>query len=76
MVTIYLDQAKWTDLGRAMHGRTGGERFRAALPSSIFGLLVDHHVVAHRRFSARLLVECPAIGAVTDTPGVANSVRV
>ena len=31
MVTIYLDQAKWIDLGRAMHGRPGGERFRAAL---------------------------------------------
>ena len=31
MVTIYLDQAKWVDLGRAMHGRVGGERFRDAL---------------------------------------------
>jgi hypothetical protein len=31
MVTIYRDEAKWIDLGRAMHGRPGGERFRAAL---------------------------------------------
>jgi hypothetical protein len=28
---VYLDQAKWVDLGRAMHGRPGGERFRDAL---------------------------------------------
>jgi len=30
MVRVYLDQAKWIDLGRAMHGRADGERFRAA----------------------------------------------
>lgn len=31
MVTVYLDQAKWIDLARALHGRTDGERFRGAL---------------------------------------------
>ena len=39
MVTVYLDQAKWVDLGRAMHGRPGGERFREALD-------VAHHSVS------------------------------
>lgn len=31
MVTVYLDQAKWIDLARALHGRADGERFRDAL---------------------------------------------
>jgi hypothetical protein len=31
MPSIYLDQAKWIDLGRADHGRPGGERFVEAL---------------------------------------------
>lgn len=30
-ITVYLDQAKWIDLARAMHGRADGERFRDAL---------------------------------------------
>lgn len=31
MVRVYLDQAKWIDLGRAMHGHVDGESYRAAL---------------------------------------------
>ncbi|MCP9490589.1 MAG: hypothetical protein MSC31_12030 [Solirubrobacteraceae bacterium MAG38_C4-C5] len=31
MVTVYLDQSKWIDLARALHGRADGERFRDAL---------------------------------------------
>jgi hypothetical protein len=31
VVTVYLDQAKWIDLARALHGRSDGERFRDAL---------------------------------------------
>lgn len=31
MVTVYLDQAKWIDIARALHGRPDGERFRDAL---------------------------------------------
>jgi hypothetical protein len=31
VVTVYLDQAKWIDLARALHGRADGARFRDAL---------------------------------------------
>jgi hypothetical protein len=30
VVSLYLDQAKWIDLARTMHGRPGGEAFRDA----------------------------------------------
>lgn len=30
-VSVYLDQAEWIDLSRAMHSRADGERFRDAL---------------------------------------------
>lgn len=31
MISVYLDQAKWIDLGRAMHGRSDGEQYQPAL---------------------------------------------
>jgi len=63
MVTIYLDQAKWIDLGRAMHGRPGGERFRAALD-------VARHCVAME------LVEFPlSVGHYIETWRAGDSSR-
>jgi hypothetical protein len=63
MVTIYLDQAKWIDLGRAMHGRPGGERFRSALD-------VARHCVAME------LVEFPlSVGHYIETWRARNPSR-
>lgn len=31
MVSVYLDQNKWIDIARAMHGRADGEQYRIAL---------------------------------------------
>jgi hypothetical protein len=41
---VYLDQAKWIDLARAHHGRSGGARFRDALAASQ-AAVADHRAV-------------------------------
>jgi hypothetical protein len=62
MVTVYLDEAKWIDLGRAMHGRRGGERFRPALDAAQhcaamelvdFPLSLGHYIETWRHGDAR-----------------------
>jgi hypothetical protein len=89
VVTVYLDQAKWIDLGRAMHARPGGEAFRDAFDiarhSAKMGLVSFPLSVAHyietwragspdrRRRLAQTMIELSRARTIARPPDLCNN---